>query len=460
MRIALGGISQETNTFSTIKTTRDSFKVSYEFTPFSEEIQRLFDSENAEIIPTLFASAIPGGYVSKSDYLDLKSVLLSKLAKVGKIDAFILLVHGATEVEDIGHGETDLVKSIREVVGQDVLIGVTLDLHGNIDPEFVKHVNLVSALRTAPHVDYEEMKTRLFTNMIKCIKSGERPKTFIQHLPILFPGELVITADEPAKSLYDSLETYDQQDGISISSIMVGFAWADRPYAGVSIIISGTDEEVCKQSARELAQNFWDKRTKFCYSCDALSVEDSVELANSSEVFPFVISDSGDNLTAGASGESVEVLKVLLDKKVTNTIIAPLVNSSAYADILKAGEGSIVSISVVTSTSSFDFEAKVLEIFPDLSRALISCEGVQVVLCKNRDVIVGAAQFLEMGIIVEEKKIIVLKLGYLFPEAEAYAAGSVLALSNGVSTLNIESLGHTCLGRPIYPINKDAIFEI
>src|SRR5919204_6285718 len=138
MRIAVGGIRHETNTFSTLRTRLQDFHIRRDDAIMQSAVWEPFQGWNdaqgcngphglAErdpvmFLPTLDASAAPHGLVERAAYLQLKHELLERLTRALPVDGVYLDLHGAMEVEAIGDGESDLVSAIRELVGPDVLV--------------------------------------------------------------------------------------------------------------------------------------------------------------------------------------------------------------------------------------------------------------------------------------------------------------------------------------------------
>src|SRR5436305_8678093 len=192
MRIAVGGISHETNTFSTLRTGQEEF-----FVRRGEEIVRgefwdAYRSQGIEFAPTLTAGAAPHGLVRRDAYLALKAELLERLGQALPVDGVYLSLHGAMEVEEIGDGESDLAGAIRERVGERVPIVASLDLHGNIAPAFVAATDLLTALRTAPHRDGEETRRRALDHLVRCVREKLRPVAVMITLPLLLAGESAV----------------------------------------------------------------------------------------------------------------------------------------------------------------------------------------------------------------------------------------------------------------------------
>ena len=174
MKIAIGGYSHETNTFSSVKTDLDSFK-ERSFSALSgiyvgEEIVSNFrntrsvfggiiDSsrENGfELIPTFFAGALPSGIVTKEAFQYVEESLIGSIREAGDVDGILLHLHGAMVAENEEDPEGHTLKSIRRLVGKDVPIVVVLDYHGNVSEVMVKEADVLIGYKTCPHVDYYE----------------------------------------------------------------------------------------------------------------------------------------------------------------------------------------------------------------------------------------------------------------------------------------------------------------
>src|SRR5579872_1410495 len=137
MRIAVGGIGHETNTFSTLTTGLSDFFVRRGEECVQGEFWNPYREQGIELAPTLIAGAAPHGPVERAAYLQSKTELLERLEHAQPVDGVYLSLHGAMEVEEIGDGEGDLATAVRALVGSDVPIAVSLDLHGSISPELV-----------------------------------------------------------------------------------------------------------------------------------------------------------------------------------------------------------------------------------------------------------------------------------------------------------------------------------
>lgn len=130
-RILSCGIRHEPNTFSTVPVTMDNFtvwrgqEVLDERQPWSEY---LLGQKDVELILTTHAYAWPGGVVSKDVYETVKGEILDGIRKAGHLDGIYMDMHGAIHVDGYEDAQVDLIRSIRELTGDDVVISASFDL--------------------------------------------------------------------------------------------------------------------------------------------------------------------------------------------------------------------------------------------------------------------------------------------------------------------------------------------
>jgi microcystin degradation protein MlrC len=460
MRCAICGISHETNTFSNLRTNLDDFHIRR-----GEEIKlgEFFGSfENIEWVPLLLAGASPHGLVSKNAYISMRDEIIKRLRDILPIDGIYMRLHGAMEVEGIGDGESDLVNSIRDVVGLDIPITASLDLHGNIAPKFAELTNALTALRTAPHVDGSQTEQRAVNHLVRCLNDGIRPINILVKIPLLLPGEFAVTNMEPASSLYARLNDIESQDGILDASILIGCAWTDSPYTTVSAIVvaEGDDQrEKAFEQAGSLARDIWMRRAEFGPDAEMSSVDDAVWKAVESKEHPFFVSDSGDNVTAGGAGDIPIILEKLLSLNAKDAVIAGLSDSEGVKSCIQAGVGSKITLNVggkLDKINGYPFEVTgVVEYIESPSLAVLKVDGVKIILTSDRRAFTNPQSFKHANIDPLEQKIIVVKLGYLFAELRPIAKKSVMALSPGFTNLMMDQLPFKNVIRPIYPLDRD-----
>jgi len=228
IRILTAGLAQESDTFNPNPMQEKDFVVRRgEEVTQNAEWARVLKEAGAEIIPTVHASAPPGGVVSRDAYEKFKAEILARARQAGKVDGVYLEMHGALVVDGYEDAQTDFVQSIRALVGPDAIMAGSFDLHGNMSSQVAKEFDLLTAFRTAPHVDQKETRLRAVSLLLDALRRHQHPVIAFLKLPILVPGERAITGKEPLKSIYAQLPLLAKKRGLMDGSIFVGHSWAD-----------------------------------------------------------------------------------------------------------------------------------------------------------------------------------------------------------------------------------------
>ncbi|MEV2268675.1 M81 family metallopeptidase [Nonomuraea africana] len=457
-RVAMCGIGTESSTFAEHRTTTADFTV-WRGGELAARYPFLDDVVGVEFVPLMVARALPGGPVTAETYDALERELLDRLAAAGPFDAVYLDLHGAMHVEGRFDIEADLVAGVRSVVGETCLVAASMDLHGQVSRRFARLVDLPTAYRTAPHVDVEETRERACRLLARCLAEGISPVRAWVRVPLLLPGEKTSTRLEPALSLYARLGEIDRRPGVLDASTWVGYAWADEPRSSVAVLVSGTAEAAVREAAEALARAWWAARDGFAFCVPAGTPEWAVGQALHSPARPYFVSDSGDNPTAGGSGDATAMLSVLLATPelasgTRSAIWASCVAPEAVAACVAAGEGADVDLRLsgerlrgtVTRLLAGD------PVGGDL--AVVRSGGVSAVLTSRRKPFHFVADLTALGLDPAAHDVTVVKIGYLEPDLYRAAAGSVLALTPGAVNQDLLGLVYHHLNRPIHPLDE------
>ncbi|MEN9938394.1 MAG: hypothetical protein RLZZ387_4973 [Chloroflexota bacterium] len=470
LRIIAGGIMHETNSFTPVATTYEHFTFSRGLDRYRDDAGTLAPLDSIDLVPTFVASALPGGPVERATYERLRAELLAELAAALPADGLLLDLHGAMEVEGIGDGESDLLQAVRALVGEDVPIAISLDLHGNISPALVADAAILTAYRTAPHRDERATRRRALQLLVQALSQGLRPAAAMVKLPLLLPGEAAVTDVEPARSLYAQLAGVAQRPGILDASLLIGCAWTDSPYVSVSaIVVAETDTALAQAEATRLAESVWERRDQFGFAVEALGVDEAIEAAFSSRVHPVYISDSGDNVTAGAPGDSPLIAARLVSAGATAALVAGIIDPTAVQTCAAAGVGATVRLCIgatldARSGPALMADAVVERVMGtltegDATAAVVRVGGVRLILTSERRSFTDRAAIAAAGVDVAEHQIIAVKLGYLFPDLAQHAARAILALSPGATSLSLETLPYRQLLRPVFPLERETVWH-
>ena len=477
MRIAVGGIHIESCTFSPLLSIEKDFQI-LRGEKLLKNYGFISKFPDVELVPFVRARALPGGPIKREFYDKIKNELLDGLKEKGPWDGVFLHWHGAVNVQGMDDAEGDLLVAIRKIVGSKCLISANYDLHGNISRRVMENLDMLSAYRTAPHIDWYETIERAFTMLVDCLRKNIKPyKAFIP-VPILLPGERTSTAWEPAASLYQMIPAIIKEEGIMDASILIGYVWADEPRASASVVAIGIDPKAAHNAAAKLAQAFWDLRHQFKCGMTAGSIDECIRWALESHEHPVLISDSGDNPTAGGTGDITCFLERLFALRVSDVVYASIADQDAVGICKKAGVSAKVELSL--GGKSLPAHGRPLKITGTVltlkttpwvlfdtgptgetnKMAVLQVEGIKIIITERRTPFLKIDSFKQLDIDPYQHKTVVVKIGYLEPELREMAAKSFLALSPGAVNQDIEGTPYRRIKRPMFPFDKDMDWKV
>jgi microcystin degradation protein MlrC len=474
-RIAIAGLAIESSTFSPALTHEEAFKARVDTAVFSSYPFLAKDSilrKRANWFPTLQAHALPGGTVTREAYESLVNQTLERLKANLPYDGLFFDIHGAMSVVGLEDPEGDFIIRVRKLVGNKTLISTSMDLHGNVSRRLAENTDLITCFRMAPHEDAIESKQRAVQNLINRLESGKGKPAFKAWIPvpILLPGEKTSTRIEPGKSLYAQVDPITKRPGIIDAAIWIGYAWADEPRNHAVVMVTGDDQTSVGKAAESLATNFWNLRTKFEFVAPVANLNESLNMALTSNKKPFMISDMGDNPTAGGAGDVTWTLSKLLDRSEFKSatgptlIYASLPAPELVAKAVAAGVGAKVEgLAGAVVDNRYSPPIKLSGIVESIHHGDIDAEtevvvrvgSIHVIITKKRKPYHYESDFTNLGLKPREADIVVVKIGYLVPELYDMRGGWIMAQTPGGVDQDLERLGHKRIIRPMYPLDKD-----
>lgn len=467
MRIAVAGLHTECSTYNPVIAREADFRVLRGPSLLKDGYFDFLTHFPAEFIPLLHARAIAGGPVDHALYQRWKAEILEGLRAAMPLDGVYLAMHGAMFVDGLLDAEGDFIAAVRAVVGPDVIIAASYDLHGNVSQAIIDNLDIFSTYRTAPHIDVPDTMRRAVTMLVRALATGIRPILAWAPVPVLLPGERTSTQDEPARSFYAQLHQIEEPTGIWDASFQVGYVWADEPRATACAVVTGTDRAAMQSAARSLAQGYWDARAHFVFGMETGSIEECVAHAITSPTAPVVLAESGDNPTGGGVGDRAEMLAALIAAQAQNTIFAGIADRAATDAAYAAGVGAMVRLhigaSLDPSSRPVETEAEVRFLLAgtsDLLReAVVRIGGIDLVLTARRRPFHNLVDFTRLGLDPTAARIVAVKSGYLSPELGPLANPGIMALSPGVVDQFVERTERRLTPRPSFPFDRDFAYE-
>ncbi|MFP4457530.1 MAG: M81 family metallopeptidase [Clostridia bacterium] len=245
MKIAIAGLLHETHTFLPHKTTIDDLQVykgegMYVHRKRNTSMGGIINTCEANGVtlkPIMIASGGCSGIVLDETYNKIISEILEGILEIkDSVDAILLSLHGAMVTESIQSAEYDVLYKIRQIVGSDMPIMVALDLHGNLNEEFIKLTNGVFGYHSSPHVDCHLTGERTAKAMIDLLNGKTKPNVAFKKANLVIPSVFSATTIHPAKTIMDRVHYWIKKNNVINVSFFFGFAWSDVSQLGASVV--------------------------------------------------------------------------------------------------------------------------------------------------------------------------------------------------------------------------------
>lgn len=491
MRIVTGTFSHETNTFSNIPTNLDEF--GKQRITLGDDIPKRFAGtgsiENAfleasqrhgfELIWTVWASAIPGGLIPRETFDWIEGKLLDGILKAGKIDGVLLHLHGSAVVDGIPDAEGRVLRDVRALVGPNVPIASTLDLHSLNTQEMMDNATLLIGYDTYPHVDPAERGAEVADRLVQIIRGQIKPTGALEKPPLWTPLQSQVTSrtDTPMRRLMDRALEIERDPNVISASCFAGFPFADVPHLGLSTMVyTNNNPDLARKYARELARLAWDMHDQWLVY--PTPVDQAVKQAIEAPKGPVILADIADSGAGGTSGDSTEVLREMLKQGARSGAVCSISDQEAIDKAVAAGVGATITMKIggkrdrfhgdpveVTGKVKLIHDGEFIRKGPMLTGALQTVGktvvleiggigGIEVMLTEHRAHPNDLEYFRAFGIEPTERKMLVLKSAAHYRAAfDPIAALTIEVDGPGLTSPNFRRFDFKKIRRPMYPFD-------
>lgn len=350
-RLAVGGLSAESNSF---------YPALSEMRPRESASREEWMRESARA-----RRGVPSGLIEASERLGLElyPVLTARASFLGKVsdasfdsalnelirqlktarppfDGVFLVLHGAMVVESYPHGDSEVVRRVREAMGPDFPIVVTHDFHGNVAPEIVEHSDVLITYKEHPHVDSKERGIQAAEIMARMLAGEVKPVQALAKPAVLLNLIHHNTFTGPLKPVVAESRRLERENPkILAASVPGGYQWADVPQMGPSaIVVTDNDPELAQREAQRLSDMLWELRGQLDFNPPDTAA--SVRMAMESENTPVILMDTGDNIGGGSAGDSTFFLSEFLNQKAEGWVMS-ISDPEAAQEAARAGVGNV-----------------------------------------------------------------------------------------------------------------------
>ncbi len=496
-RILIAQFAHETNTFSRLPTTLEDYRrrwllegdaIPPRFRGTRTEIGGLIDYADRakwELVPAVAANATPSGKLTREAWETIRDMIVAKARKAGHLDGAVLALHGAMVSETEDDAEGALLEALRGVLGAQIPVVVTLDLHANATPRMAKHANALISYRTYPHIDQYERAQQAAALVDRALDGNARPQTMIVQPPTLCGADHGRTVTSglkrgPMLDLLAMAGAFEKEEGIHVVSIQAGFTPADIEWAGPSIAVSHEPEMAgrAREIANALSHEIWRRRDEETIAYRKIEEVMQAIRADSGKNGPLVVADGTDNPGGGGYGDATNMLRALIDGNIERAAVGHIYDPATVQAASKAGVGKTLRVSLgghidpgfgapieidaeVAAISGGSFindgpmgKGTRTEMGPT---AVLRIGGVEVIVISNRLQNTDLQTFLSQGIAPTERRVLVVKSVHHFRAAYAPIAREVMVVDSGaLCTPDLKKHNYTKLRRPIWPLDEVA----
>ncbi|MBQ9047580.1 MAG: M81 family metallopeptidase [Solobacterium sp.] len=478
MKVLIGYFVTESNANVQEFTECNDFDIAYgEDCLRKSHVADVFEEAGFDVIPSIYASAGAASLISKDSFRMIEGKFLEAVQDhLDEIDGIWLMLHGAGAAEGIGSAEHHILHEIRKLTGKYLPIAVCCDPHGNLTEQYVHECTYLRSYRESPHTDSIETMRKCAKELIDLLRHRQNIHAVYRKLPLLFEGEQSVSSDEPVRSINRFMDDLERDPRIRSCSWHVGYIRQDADYVGAGIVVvpqTGADQAYAEEIADKLYDYVWDKRHEFHYTDPTASPAEAVKTALAAEGKPVFVTDSGDNVTAGACGWNTVLLRLAMAEKSDKKLLfANICDPYTYAQLKTKHPGDVVNIrlGVNRDLNSTPVNLEVTVRYQGELRGymqydhyhvpgncvLVSVNGmnIDINIADYRTVMCEEHQFIAAGINWDDYDVIFVKMGYIFPALLEKSASHIMALTDGTTTQDIPHIRFRRIMRPIFPIDE------
>ena len=481
MKVLIGQFINEANANIPVKDEITTFDIAFGDELIEKmQVGDIFEQAGIEIIPSVYAVSGASGVIKRHTFDYIEACFLNAVREhLHEIDGIYLMLHGASEVDGLGSGDHHILKAIRELVGPYIPITVACDPHGNLCQDYVEATTAIRSYRQSPHTDSRDTWRKMAQMVCDLVKDRRNIHSVYRKLPMILGGEQSVSADEPVRSINQYLDELEQDPRILSCSWHVGYIRHDTDVAGCGIVVvpaTEADQAYAEEVADKLADYVWNKRHEFHYTGTTAKPEDALAMALSFEGKPFVITDSGDNTTSGATGWNTFILRQALAAKSEKRILFASICDPKTCDLLDGlnlGTKTEIELGVGHDAMSEKVKLEVTVLSKGevvrpigigtegIAKTFGKCvvvhvegTGIDIIVANHRQSYAHAIQFESAGVNWMDYDVTVVKQGYIFPYLKENAAGYVMSLTDGATPQDTASIPFKRIMRPMFPVDQ------
>ena len=433
--------------------------------------------DDIQLMPTYSArSRTSCGTLAAEDFKRIADEFLSGVRAAPPVDAVYFSLHGAMAAENEDDPEGYLLAETRRILGEEVPIVVSLDLHAVLTDRMLQHSDAIVAFHTYPHRDMFETGVRAAKLLLRIVDGEVKPVTARVFVPALVRGDELKTETGLLGQFIRTAQAIEKGEaacgwpgGLS-AAMLIGNPFTDVPALGSSsLVVTDNDPERAEREALKLAEGFWQVRERL--QAPLTSIPEAIRIVTETEG-TVILTDAADATSSGASGDSNAILRGMLVAGYQGSALMPIVDRPAVAKAMAAGIGAVLSVPIGGALDPGRFEPVIIEARVRMisdgrysseysgtstdagHTAVLQAGAITLVVTSQRVSLTDRSLFLAHGQDPRRFDAVVVKSPHCrYEYFEEWAARVVNVDAPGSTSANLRSLGHTKCKRPIFPLD-------
>lgn len=407
--------------------------------------------------------------------------LIVAAARAQRPDGVLLALHGAMVLEFCEDGEGELLRRLRDVIGPDVPVALTLDPHANVSEEMCDLAQIIVSYKTYPHIDMRESARHAGEILQRAMLGEIAPRTLRAHRPMLSEANSGRTDIGPMIKRIERARAYEGEADVFAVSINAGFEASDIAGVGPTVLVTCQGDKGAHQGfAESMADDIWQHRAEVLNTFYSAGEAAEIAAAHANAKGPLIIADYADNPGAGAYGDSTVLLRAMLEKHISNACFGPIYDPAAVGELHQHREGDSVTIAIGGRVDP-RFSGEPLTVSGQILRlsdgvcvgdgpmmgglemdfgliCVLHVAGIDILVVERSRQMLDLQQFSAFGIDPAAKAVVGLKSMQHFRAAfEPIAARVIVCDSGALCTPEVTRLPYRNVPRPIYPLDANMV---
>ncbi len=488
MRILIGGCQQEISTFNSVPCEYEFFdylrgdeiRATHEGTDSQiggaiAELKTAF-GDALELVFTYDAEGTAAGPLRHSAFIRIANEFLEPLKEhAGEIDGVYFSMHGAMGTTELLDPEGFLLEEARKILGDEVPIVITMDLHGILTGKMLENIDGLASFHTYPHVDFGDTGRRAARMLTRILQDGVKPVVARVRVPAIVRGNELITENGAfSAQIRYAKELHDNPEVLS-AGFFICNPFTDVPeLSSQAYVYTDGNPELAEQHALQMAQDFWPNR--HIMQGKFISLEESVA-KGAAMCGPIAFTDAADAPSSGSSGDSNAIISAMIAADYPHSILAPIADPAAAARAHELGVGAVFRMGIggahdprftpielewtVESLADGTMKCETWKYEPTIGpTAVLKSGNLTLVATTETVMLVDRALFFKVGLDPKDFHSTIVKSPHCEPAFfDDWVEANFNVDAPGSTSANLKTLGHTVCSRPIYPLEMDTVFD-